>query len=70
MHRRAGALVQRHNLAYYFRSKFHPPMAQRRYVTTAPGLLLCYGHHDNQSFPKIRNWGGAAIFKGCHHADA
>src|SRR5215211_5475842 len=29
------------------RSMFHLPMVQRRYVTTPPGVLLCYGHHDN-----------------------
>ncbi len=27
------------------KSTFHLPMVQRRYVTTPPGLLLCYGHH-------------------------
>src|SRR5215212_12092644 len=32
------------------RSTLHLPMVQRRYVTAPPGLLLCYGHHDNRSF--------------------
>jgi GMP synthase-like glutamine amidotransferase len=32
---------------------------QRRYLTTPPGLLTCYGHHGNQSFE-----GGASSERG------
>src|ERR671915_2527597 len=51
------------------RSTFHLPMVQRRYVTTPPGLLLCYGHHDNRSFERGASSEMAYFGEGSHRDD-
>jgi hypothetical protein len=49
---------------------FHLPMVQRRYVTTPPGLLLCYGHHDNRPLEVGASSEMAYFGEGSHQDDS